>query len=472
MKRFVSILCAFLFVLASSAGVLAALTKDEQKCVKTLQKDGVKVASARAKELGKCLKGAHKGDVADLGACLDAAAGGKVVAAAERGSEDAVSRCWEAPAGFGLPPSFDLAISEAAQVHARGLLGDFLGDSPAAAGDKVGNKCQAAVVGKAAKLAGAHHKAFAKCMKNALKDGAGDSAALVGCAAPDVTAKAAALAGAVEKKCEGVESAAVLPGLCTGLTGTALAECAVNRTLCRACRLAATAGALDADCDLADDGQANDSCSFPVTLSGDALNFVDGTRVEGADITVLEHPGMLATTGADGHFEFPGLEEGSEVTLVLDHPDYHPIQTGTIRLGAAGAERVTFQSVTWDIYDAFAAVLEIVPDEANACQMVTTVTRVGKSIYDSGAHGEDNATVTLAPALPELHGPVYFNAAVIPDRSLGDTSADGGVLHLQVPPGEYVWTAHKFKAIFTRIKMKCRVGFLVNASPPWGLQRQ
>ena len=35
----------------------------------------------------------------------------------------------------------------------------------------------------------------------------------------------------------------------------------------------------------------------------------------------------------------------------------------------------------------------IEPDESQYCQMVTTVTRVGKSIYDAGAHGEAGATV-------------------------------------------------------------------------------
>jgi hypothetical protein len=44
------------------------------------------------------------------------------------------------------------------------------------------------------------------------------------------------------------------------------------------------------------------------------------------------------------------------------------------------------------------------------------------------------------------------------------------VLFIQVPPGEYVWTAHKPGVLISRVKMKCRVGFLVNASPPWGLQ--
>jgi hypothetical protein len=208
-----------------------------------------------------------------------------------------------------------------------------------------------------------------------------------------------------------------------------------------------------------------------VTVSGDAIPFIevpDG-RIEGAEVWILEHPETRVTTGADGHFEFTDLRVGSEVTLVMEHPDYYPIQTGTIVLGPEGAERVTFQAVTYGIFDAFAAVVGIDPD-ATKCQMVTTVTRVGKSIYDFGAHGEAGAVVTLDPALPDMQGPIYFNSSVIPDYSLDETSDDGGVLFVQVPPGEYVWTATKPGVEFTQVRMKCRAGVLINASPPWGLQ--
>ena len=102
--------------------------------------------------------------------------------------------------------------------------------------------------------------------------------------------------------------------------------------------------------------------------------------------------------------------------------------------------------------------------------MVTTVTRVGKSLYDEGAHGEAGATVTIEPALDPEQGPIYFGADVLPDRDLTETSEDGGVLFVQGEPGEYIWTATKPGVEFTQIKMKCRAGWLINASPPWGLQ--
>lgn len=209
-----------------------------------------------------------------------------------------------------------------------------------------------------------------------------------------------------------------------------------------------------------------------VSVSGDAIpfNVSPDARIEGALITVLEHPEMQMTTGPDGHFHFDGLEAGSEVTLLLEHPDYHPIQTGTIELGPYGAERITFQAVDYLTYYGLGLMLWLIPDDRNCCQMVTTVTRVGKSLYDAGAHGEEGATVTLDPPLPSGHGPFYFNSEVYPDRSLTEASDDGGALFVQIPPGTYTWTAHKEGMEFTQVKMKCRPGWLINASPPWGLQ--
>ena len=208
------------------------------------------------------------------------------------------------------------------------------------------------------------------------------------------------------------------------------------------------------------------------SVSGDAIPFNgQDRRIEGATISILEFPDKRMVTGADGHFAFDGIPVGSEVSLVLEHPDYHLEQTGTHVVPPEGLERITFQGVTNDVYAALAAILGITPDEEGACQMPTTVTRIGKSLYDPGAHGEAGATVTIDPPLPAEHGPIYFNSRVIPDPSLTETSDDGGVLYIQVPPGEYVMTATKPGAEFRQVKFKCRPGVLVNASPPWGLQR-
>ena len=237
-----------------------------------------------------------------------------------------------------------------------------------------------------------------------------------------------------------------------------------------------------AGAELCDDGADNgvggmcrEDCSGlrVATVEGDAIPFDMGPdgRVAGATVSILEFPERTVVTGADGHFKFEGLPVGADITLVLEHADYVPIQTGTHVLPDEGLTRLTFQAVSHDIYQVFGAVLMIEPDESQYCQMVTTVTRVGKSIYDAGAHGEAGVIVTLDPPLSAEQGPIYFNMSVIPEPGLTETSEDGGVLFVQVPPGEYTWTASKAGAMFREVRMKCRVGFLVNASPPWGLQR-
>lgn len=219
-------------------------------------------------------------------------------------------------------------------------------------------------------------------------------------------------------------------------------------------------------------GDSDDGSTATASVSGDAIIFnYHDRRIAGATVSILEFPDKRLVTGSDGRFVFDGIPVGAEVSLVLEHPDYHLIQTGTHVVPSGGLERITFQGVTNEVYAALGAVLGVVPDEQNACQMPTTVTRIGRSLYDSGAHGEEGATVTIEPPLPAEHGPIYFNEQVIPDRSRTETSDDGGVLFIQVPPGEYVVTAHKPGAEFRQVKFKCRAGVLVNASPPWGLQR-
>jgi hypothetical protein len=209
-----------------------------------------------------------------------------------------------------------------------------------------------------------------------------------------------------------------------------------------------------------------------VSVSGDAIpfNVSPDARLAGATISILEYSGKSMVTGEDGHFEFTGLVEGTDVTLTLEHPEYHPIQTATHTLGPEGLERLTFQAVDNNTYAGMAIILGIIPDDENRCQMVTTVTRVGKSLYDPGAHGEEGATVTIDPPLAAEHGPVYFNSDVQPQYDLTETSDDGGVVYIQVPPGVYNWTAEKTGVEFRPVKMVCRAGWLINASPPWGLQ--
>lgn len=214
-----------------------------------------------------------------------------------------------------------------------------------------------------------------------------------------------------------------------------------------------------------------DTSTQVASVSGDAIPFNIGNtkRLAGATVWVLERPEKRMVTGEDGHFAFDGIPVGSEATLVLEKAGYHPIQTGTHRVPAEGLRLVTFQVVSDEVFDAFAGVVGIAPDPG-ACQVATTVTRVGRSLYDPGAHGEAGATVTIDPPLPAANGPIYFNSNVVPDRSRTETSDDGGVVFVNVPPGVYVLEADKPGVEFLPVTITCRAGLLVNASPPWGLQ--
>jgi hypothetical protein len=211
-----------------------------------------------------------------------------------------------------------------------------------------------------------------------------------------------------------------------------------------------------------------------IVVSGDAFAFtLPGTpygRIVEGTVRVLESPGVTVVTDEAGHFELPALAAGGTATFVIEHPDFPPTRTRTFVLPDAGElARVTFQVPDNALFDAIAGIVAV-ELEPGACQIVSTVTRVGKSIYDAGAHGEEGATVTISPAPSSGEGPIYFNDSVIPDRTFTATSTDGGVLFVNVPPGTYELQAHKEGVVFEAVTMQCEAGVLVNASPPYGLQ--
>jgi len=222
------------------------------------------------------------------------------------------------------------------------------------------------------------------------------------------------------------------------------------------------------------------SAKNTVTVSGHAFHFGPrGGRVKGGEVTVLERPELRTRTGKRGAWRVDGLAPGSEATFVLKHRGYFATQTATFKLGDVDLKRVSFQVPPELVVKGFGLVLGFSPDP-NFCQLASTVTRVGESMYGSKGptHGEPGATVTIDPPLPAKHGPIYFNLRLFddgsqviwPDRSLKQTTKDGGVLYIDVPPGEYVLRAHKPGVGFQPVKVKCRAGVLANASPPCGLQ--
>jgi hypothetical protein len=158
----------------------------------------------------------------------------------------------------------------------------------------------------------------------------------------------------------------------------------------------------------------------------------------------------------------------------MHHPGSPLIHTGTHTVGAEGLERLTFQAPTHRIYRLLATAVNVTT-RASRCQIAATVTEIGRSIYttDWPSHGEAGATVTLSPAGAMADGPVYFQyyeSGILPERELTQTTRDGGVLFLNVEPGDYVLSATKPGARFRSVRVRCIAGALVNAAPPMSLQ--
>lgn len=219
----------------------------------------------------------------------------------------------------------------------------------------------------------------------------------------------------------------------------------------------------------ADDTESNPD---PVSASGTAFAFsLPGEpygRIE-ADIYVLEAPELSTQSNAEGEFVLDGLTPGMEATFALTAEGYPPAYTKTFTVADDGVPRLTFQVPDNSLFILMSRMIELDVDPER-CQIVSTVTRVGRSIWDEGAHGEAGAIVTIEPPLPAEHGPVYFNENVIPDLEQPESSDDGGVVFVNVPPGTYTLRAEKEGVEFQPVTVECRAGVLVNASPPYGLQ--
>lgn len=216
--------------------------------------------------------------------------------------------------------------------------------------------------------------------------------------------------------------------------------------------------------------------STGVRVSGHAFAFtINGGRIEDAYVTALEHETWCVRTGAEGYFELEGVEVGSELTLELRHPDFVTMRIGTHVVPAEGMERLTFQVPDPPLYDLLARTARVRPDPTR-CQIAATVTEVGRSLYttDWPSHGQAGALATITPAPAQSVGPIYFDylgaGLILPDRDLTETTRDGGVLWLNVTPGEYVLSATADGLTFRSVRVRCDAGTLVNPSPPWSIQ--
>jgi hypothetical protein len=265
-------------------------------------------------------------------------------------------------------------------------------------------------------------------------------------------------------------------------------------------------GALAAALSLVGCGDGTGGAGETVRFSGIAWAFnLPGTpygKIEGATVWILEMPELSTTTNADGEFTIEGLPVGSQATPVLEHPNHPLTYTKTHLVPDSDLDDLTFQiptNVLFGLIESGLVDADIIEEvDPNKCQIVSTFTRYGKTIGDSGPHGEPGAVLSIAPANDAEAGPIYFGDDVLPDPTRSYSSLDGGVLLLNVEPGDYTLTASCVEdpddvaaflaeyppeeypdeslrcqtedVQFESILVKCRPGVFLNASPSYGLQ--
>lgn len=284
----------------------------QQACSATADLNADAVAWAQAGVISGCLRDAAKGALGSPAAalaCFHADAKGKVAKKQLVSVIKELKSCSPADlpsfavpelAGPYLPPAnpldYDAALNEiyaestsATAVKAENtLLVDVLGNPLddavlVGAANAIGAKCQSAVTKQLLKCERTKRKEYNKCEKASLKNGlasegllestclmsAGDPAS----GQPDPKGLIdkqceAKLTSTIAKSCFGQDLDAVLPGECSG-SGNGLAGCLVDRIDCRLCQQLNEINGLSRDCDLFDDGTANDSCREALPVCGD-----------------------------------------------------------------------------------------------------------------------------------------------------------------------------------------------------------
>ncbi|MFN8160125.1 MAG: carboxypeptidase-like regulatory domain-containing protein [Solirubrobacterales bacterium] len=211
-----------------------------------------------------------------------------------------------------------------------------------------------------------------------------------------------------------------------------------------------------------------------VHITGTVYAFDNQAPIAGAKIRVAELPGAKATSAANGSYDLT-VPDGARITPYVEATGFHGIYLQTFVTAGRNLRRVNFQVPSVGIYHGLALLLGVklnADDNPARCVIVSTFSTVNvrdlsfPDFVAYGAHGVAGATASASPALTD---PIYFNASVIPDKSLTESSVDGGVIWLNVPRGVYRLTAHHPSARFARFTATCVPGRLVNANPPQGL---
>ncbi len=255
--------CAALILFAAGPLHAQNQSKVQQKCIRTLNGDGLKVAKAQQKLQQNCVKLGAKGTLdVTVDDCIAADTKGKVSSAAAKTVRDETKHCSTIP-DFSYAGA--AAVNSAASTNALGLLTDTLGSTldPVVTVNS-DSPCQQTVLKKLDSLLHKKVKQFNRCKRSALKSAtaaADIEACMTGLISDPVVAKALTkLSEARTKRCGSADLAAVFPGNCNATTGSAFDACLDAQAECRACLMLNAMDAISVDCGIFDDGIANGSC--------------------------------------------------------------------------------------------------------------------------------------------------------------------------------------------------------------------
>jgi hypothetical protein len=257
-------------------------TKDQQKCINKLNKDGIKVQAAQGKENSECVKrkandelgGSQSGSQAE--ACLTADGKGKVQKKMDKTSADETKFCQADVPDFGYTSATN--VNDAAQQAELDLIHDLFGAAPVDGGLFSKNPnvneavCQRNVINRVEKLIQTMGREFVKCKKNALAvakepflNGAASAADLETCvddagtpgsvlddAKNKIADRQQNLLDTILDQCDpGGFSFDPFGGACAGLSAgpaATLRNCLADLAECRFCQFVNDADALNIDC--------------------------------------------------------------------------------------------------------------------------------------------------------------------------------------------------------------------------------
>jgi cysteine-rich repeat protein len=358
--------------LAAALLLAAPAGADDVKCISALNTNAANVVKVFSKHLRGCVEAADKAGALTAAACAAVDPGNKIANAAQKAVEQDVGgakdKCENTAPAFAYTGAGN--ATEFAGISAvglsRNLFGSDLDESVVTDGSKAKKACRDAVYKDAAALLDANLAQFNACKKAALKSGVSSDEQLAAACLPKsvladpkqkLAPKRAKLVKDVEKKCTGLLSTELFPGDCA--KDSALASCVERAAQCRACTAIARIDGLAPECDLYDNGTADDSCAVcgDSAIEG-AETCDDGNTHDGdgcsstcqfSSALVFSNPCNGGSTRADDAL----ATFGGPVHLVVD--DFTAFNTA---FDAGGFDLVVFDSFCDAIEDSASARLQ------------------------------------------------------------------------------------------------------------------